>query len=212
MAKLNQRRGTYTGLVADVIMSSWKGIDYLKHKGRRSIKPPSQKQLEQRAKIKTVSGFVYKMQPLLDMGFAPLAINKTGANAAFSYIYKNAISGEYPDYRIDPAKVMISRGDLPPAISPSVWMSGEDTLSFHWENNAGTGSAAPGDHCLLAVLEPSMNHCSFRKGETTRSSAGASINVKMYRGLQLHCWLAFVSANGKEVSDSVYLGVVDVPA
>ena len=50
--------GSFLGKVGTVIGSSWKGIEYMRSRGKKSSKPPTQAQLIQQAKFKLLVRFV----------------------------------------------------------------------------------------------------------------------------------------------------------
>ena len=213
MGKLNETTGALSGLVGTVVASSWRGIRYLKHKGRKSKKPRSIKQLQHQAKIGLVSKFVYSMKGLLDQSFISFAIKKTGTNAAFSYNLKNCITGEYPSYAINYGLVLVSRGDIPNAINPAVTMNGNGEVRFTWSDNSGTGMAKAGDKGIGVIHCPEFNITVYTKGTDTRQSGLAVLSLNgmpQLKGKTLETWLAFISANGMEGADSVYTGQVVV--
>jgi hypothetical protein len=69
-----------------------------------------------------------------------------------SYTLANAIIGTYPDYAIDPGKVLVSRDGLAPAANASATPTGAGTITFDWEDNSGVGNAKQTDKALIAVI------------------------------------------------------------
>jgi len=63
--------------------------------------------------LKPLIGFVRE-------GFKGYSPTVEGFVAAKSFLLRNAIEGEYPDYIINPAKMKLSYGDLPMAADPAV--------------------------------------------------------------------------------------------
>ena len=103
--------------------------------------------------------------------------------------------------------MLISRGDLPPAANPVTAINGDAELQFNWEDNSGIGQAGATDACICVVHCPGFSMTLFTKGTSTRQSGSFVFgDAKQFKGKQVETWLAFISADGKEVSDSVYTG------
>src|SRR5665811_1743364 len=112
--------GGFSGKVGTVVGGTWKGIDYMRIKSNRRNFVPSQKQLEQEAKFSLMMRFLQPLAALLKITFNDFAVKKTGMNSAFAYNLENAITGTYPNFTIAYANVLVSRGDLPNALGPTV--------------------------------------------------------------------------------------------
>jgi hypothetical protein len=195
-----------TGLVGTVVISSWRGIKYMKARGHVSKKPPTEKQLQQQAKISLVSKFVYSMKALLDKSFINYAIKKTGTNAAFSYNFKNCISGAYPALLIDYSLALVSRGDLPNATNAEATAAGNGQVLFHWIDNSGKGQAKPTDKCIGVVYCPELNCTINSNGDEPRKAGSLILDAHQLNGKTVETWLVIIAANGAEVANSVYTG------
>jgi hypothetical protein len=105
--------GGFSGKVGTVVGANWKSISYMRSLPQKVKNPRTLPQLKQRSKFTLVVNLLRPMLPLLRVGWKQYAHGRQSAfNAATSYTLANAIIGEYPDYKIDPKKVMISRGTL----------------------------------------------------------------------------------------------------
>jgi hypothetical protein len=78
-----------------------------------------------------------------------------------SYTLANAITGTYPDYAIDPSKVLVSCGSLAPAAVASATPVGAGTITFDWEDNSGVGNAKQTDKALIAVINPTKSEAVY---------------------------------------------------
>ena len=74
--------------------------------------PRTELQLMQRAKFTLTLNFLKPMNGLLRTSWKMYAHRQSPFNAAMSYTIANAVTGDYPDYEIDPSKVLVSRGAL----------------------------------------------------------------------------------------------------
>ncbi|MBR4157180.1 MAG: hypothetical protein IKU01_10870 [Bacteroidales bacterium] len=102
--------GGFSGKVGTVIGSSWKGITYMRAIAPNVKDARTAKQLAQREKFVLTLGFLRSLQSFVRVGFKMYATRQTAFNAAMSYTLKNCIKGMSPNFSIDYAKVMVSRG------------------------------------------------------------------------------------------------------
>lgn len=201
--------GGFSGTVGTVIGGSWKGIDYMRSQSGRRTATSTQKQLEQRLKFGLISRFQQPLNGLLNESFASYAVRMTGANSALSYNLRNAVAGTYPDYEVNYSMALVSRGDLPNVLTPTAGVTGGNTISYAWTNNAGTGKAADGDKAVLVVYCAAKQNCIYlESGE--RADQAASINVSGFVGEVVETWIAFFSADGEETSNSIYTGQISL--
>jgi hypothetical protein len=202
--------GSISGKLGTVVGATWRGISYLRSKPdkKRRKKRPSRKQLAQRLKFKVAGEFLW---PLTDLVPITFRTNEaiTALNNATRYTMKNALTGTYPDIVIDYALVRISRGDLPAALSPAVSKNGSE-LTFTWTPNSRTGSAADTDKAVLVVYCPAMKQCVHSVGDANRAAGSVVVDASDYTGEVVHTYLAFVSNDEEEASDSVYTGSVQL--
>lgn len=199
--------GPVNGLVGTVVGSSWRGINYVRSKPTRSSKAaPSQAQLDQQSKFRLVTKFVQTMGALLDYTFKDYAIKKTGRNSATSFLLKNAVTGASPDFTLDYPQVLISRGDLPGASGASANAGIDRSVTFSWANNTGTGKALETDKAVVVIYCPMMDRSIYSITDATRRGGTTNIDTRAFSGQTVHTWMGFLSANGKEVANSVYTG------
>ncbi|MFT3823682.1 MAG: DUF6266 family protein [Chitinophagaceae bacterium] len=203
--------GSFAGKIGTVIGSTWNGIMYMKSlpaiKKSRSF---SQPQLEQQAKFGLMIKFVRSLYDLFILTFKNADNGMTGANSAMRYNLNNAVQGAYPAYSINYASVLISRGVLPGAEAAvtdpsSVSMAG--LLTFRWNDNTGKGRAKATDKAILLAYCDADKAGAYAVTTDTRGSGTATLNVQAYAGKTVHTYLAFISDDGKYVSDSVYIGM-----
>jgi len=109
------------------------------------------------------------------------------------------------------SKILVSRGNLQSASNArAVIENGNVTVS--WSDNSGMGLAKQTDKALIAVLNP-------EKGEAITIDSGAermeeSQTVALPSDWSseeiLQVYLGFVSEDGREVANSVYLGAISL--
>lgn len=92
--------------------------------------PRTEAQIDQRAKFTAALKFLQPMTPFIRIGYKNLAVKMTAFNAAMSFTLNNALIGSYPEYSIDYAKVLVSRGSLPGALNPAISVGTNSVIDF----------------------------------------------------------------------------------
>jgi len=204
--------GGFSGKVGTVVGASWKGIAYMRSLPQKVKNPRTLPQRSQRSKFALALAMLQPMTGFLRTGWKLYAHRQSPFNAAMSYTMANAVSGVYPNYEIDPSKVLVSRGAL--ATVTDTFVSFDDgKIQFQWDDNSDRDSAKPTDKALIAILN-------LAKGEAVTDNAGAVrpdcvqnvIVPPEWAGDEVHTYMGFISEDGKEVANSIYLGAVQIPA
>ena len=204
MGKISQGiLGGFSGKVGSVVGANCKGINYMRSKAVSVANPRTEGQVKQRTKFSVTLNFLQPITDFLRVGYKMYAIKKTAFNAAMSYFINNAITGESPDFTIDPSKALVSRGPLTPALNASVVIQpGEVTVS--WEDNSNIGSATSGDKALVVVYNVSKMEAVYTTSGATRSEQSQVITIPGdWDNDTLSVHLGFISEDGKKVSNSV---------
>ena len=225
MGKISQGvLGGFSGKVGNVVGGTWKGIDYMRIKPANVTNPRTEGQVDQRSKFSTVLRFLQPMTDFLRVGFKLYANKMTQFNAAMSYNLNNAITGAYPNFMVDYASALVTRGNLSGAAngaasSPSagdvqIWSSyGEVWISSRitWDDNSGSGSAQATDKALIVLLNTTRQEAVFTIAGPARSAGTETISVPSeYTGEDVEVFLGFISEDGSKVANSSYLGSVAV--
>ena len=171
--------GSFTGQVGTVVGSSWKGIEVMKSRNKTRKKPPTARQIAQRARFSFVGTFIKPLAKLLNM--------------AFRYNYRHALKGSNGEYKIDYAKVMISSGDLHPSVNTVAEVM-DNTVKFSWNGNSDHTGTNPNDKTIL------VNHCRrFSNQFTDQAAPGglleqiASTHLYLAAKLWRPGWLSVIS-------------------
>ena len=198
--------GGFSGKVGTVVGASWRGIAYMRSLPQKVRNPRTDLQRSQRTKFALALNFLKPMNALLRTGWKLYAHRQSPINAAMSYTLANAISGTYPDYEIDPSKVLISRGTLTPAANATATIS-SGAIVFEWDDNSGSSTAKQTDKALLAVVNPAKIEAVFNAAGAERTEGTQTIALPNdWAGATVEAYMGFVSEDGKEVANSVYLG------
>ncbi|WP_417620070.1 DUF6266 family protein [Oceanihabitans sediminis] len=203
--------GGVSGQVGNVIGASWKGIDYLRIKPSSVANPRTEGQVDQRSKFSTVLRFLQTMTDFLRVGFKLYANKMTQFNAAMSYNLNNGITGAYPNYSIDYANALVTRGNLTGAFGGAATSPNTATVDVTWTDNSSSGSAMATDRALILLYNAVRGESVFTTAGPARSVGLESITVPSeYTGEDVQVFLSFVSEDGSKVANSTYLGSVTV--
>jgi hypothetical protein len=212
MGKISQGiLGGVSGKVGNVVGGSWKGIDYLRILPASVANPRTPAQMDQRSKFITVINFLQPIKDFIRVGFKNYAVKMTQFNSAMSYNVKNAIAGTYPDYTIDYPNALVSRGGLAPALNGAASSTVAGLVSFEWDDNSGDGNAESSDKALLVVYNPAKNEAVFILDGANRITGVQEVTIPdNYSGDTVHAYIGFISEDGVSVSNSKYVGAVQI--
>ena len=209
MGKINQGiLGGVSGKVGNVIGGNWKGIDYIRVKPSNVANPRTAGQVMQRTKFTVTLEFLQAIKPFVKAGYRNLANKKTEFNAAMSYILNNAITGVDPDYIVDYTLALLSRGGLSMPLNPSADASTSGEVTFTWGDNSAESNANATDKVMLLVYNPAKKESVSIVGDgNTRVDGSYNVAIPTtYAGDTLELFIAFMSADGTQLSNSMYLG------
>lgn len=202
--------GAFSGKVGPVVGARWRGKEVMRSLPRKSTKPPTLKQAEQRQKFTLVAEFLRTINPIVSRFFGGNNEVETRRNLAMSYTMKEAVTFVDPDYVLKYNRVLISRGNLlglnGATVTPAVL-----SIEIAWTDNSGVGDAQPTDRLVVAVYEPTSKTTIYSLDAGARDHGHGVIAVPaLYEGLPLQVWATFVSVDDKLYATSEYLGTVTV--
>lgn len=207
---LNGINGPFSGKVGTVVGTTWRGIPVIRSRPTRRKTGFSPLELQQQAKFSLMNKFLRPLNALLNETFKQVAVQMTGFNKAFSYNVKNAITGLHPDLAVDYTMVLLGRGDLPNAASPSAASSLEGKLDFKWTDNSGKGKALASDKAFVAAYNEELNKWKYSLDAAARRAGSCALDATEFKGKAVHTYIGFISADGKDVTDSLYTGLVNL--
>jgi hypothetical protein len=200
----------FTGRLGNVIGYIKDGKQMIRELPKRRKGGYTRPQMMQQKKFSLVIGFLKPLIPLLRQTLGFSRSGGSNYNKAFSYHINNAITGEYPFFKMDYAKVMPGIGSLTPARTPAVFPQQGGRLLFAWSDNSNSTDARADDEAWVAIYCPEPDRWIYYLACALRKSGHFSSDVTPFSGKTAHCYLGFISRNGKTVSNSSYLGLVSV--
>jgi len=202
--------GAFSGKIGAVIGASWRGIDYMRGLPRISNKAATEPQLAQRMKIILLRGFLLGIKNIVEICFQNYT-QTSAMNGALSYNMKYSVAGEYPDMHIDFPNLLLSKGDLQGAWSPTVAAMETDKVDFRWTNGPFVKTRAANDQVLLVIYSQKFESFILLTDAGTRESGFAQLKTEEeLRGDTVHCYLSFYSTELEFASTTEYLGEVTI--
>ena len=208
MGKISQGiLGGLSGKVGNVIGGSWKGIDYLRIKPSSVANPRTEWQVNQRNKFTISLEYLQANKEFIKLGYKAFATKKTEFNAAMSYVLNNGISGSAPNFSVDYSLALLSRGGLSSPTNASVDLSIANQVSFDWDDNSAEENANATDKAMVLAYNTSKKESIYILGGAQRSATTQILSLPTsYTGDNVELFMAFITEDGKFVSNSVYLG------
>lgn len=211
--------GGLSGKVGNVVGGNWNGVDYLRSVPTGVKQANTILQQSQRQKFKTVIEFLRPQTPLIRLGFKPFAEKSSAFNAAMSYNFRNALTGDFDTgFSIDYSKAAMANGNLPSIDGLSVESTTAGQLNLAWTDNSDESGAAGGDILYVGVYNPAKGTAVIRLNAAPRSAGSAIINLPVsYSGDDVHCYVGFFGVQAlsgvpdrNAIASSVYAGPVTV--
>jgi hypothetical protein len=165
--------------------------------------------LEQQAKFRKAIQFVTKLSSLFKITYRNYEQQMTARNNAVSQVIRDAITELYPDYSLEYSKVKISKGRLLSALSASATAEANSFVRFNWTSMSQIVGANPLDRILHVTYCPLLD-VSVYDIVGTRSANEIRVNMNYFAGETVETWIAFISPDLRELSDSIYTGSVTV--
>ena len=135
--------------------------------------------------------------PFVRIGFKNYSAKQHGFGNALSYLKLNAMN---EDLEVDPAKALISWGNLPQSISPAVSNRTPRKLQI-------TREAVPGDKDWAMVLAYDGKGTAIGEVCGPRRSEGKLVLAcKVAEGMEMHVYLSFVSQERDRFFDQCVFG------
>jgi len=199
--------GGLSGKVGNIIGGSWKGIDYIRIKPSSVANPRTEGQVNQRNKFTVTLEYLQATSDFIKIGYKAFAVKKTEFNAAMSYVLNNAVGGIAPNFTIDYTLALLSRGPLSGVLNGTTDLATAGQVTFDWDDNSAEGNANVTDKSMVLVYNPSKKESISILDGADRTVGSQVVTIpNTYAGDTVELFMAFVSADGTTVSNSVYLG------
>lgn len=195
--------GGFSGSVANVVGSSWKGIAVIKSKPLSVSNPKSPSQTAQRNKLTgVVKAARDLLAALIQPYWNPFAQQESGYNKFVSTNIANFANGVFTTF----ASFFSMRGSLlGVSLGASTAGAGTNNVIIPWTNNSGQSDALATDECVVTYYNETQAYWVVDAGNAVRSDATITISdTRMAQNDDLHLYVGMSRPNISKISDSVY--------
>jgi hypothetical protein len=201
--------GAFSGKVAGVVGSSWKGIPVMKSLPPSVANPKTAKQIEQRSRMSACTAF---SQSILAEVIKPLndrfASRMSGFNAFTSRNIANFEGGvlsKPEDLKISPSG---NKAQLIDAIAAEAKITKKNAfVTVDWSSDAGTGKALATDIPFVVVYNRNTKKTFGFVTQDTRADNGSTVELpddEFSPDDVIDVWMAFLRADGTVVFETAY--------
>jgi predicted acetyltransferase len=204
--------GGFHGRIGNLVGYTLKG-KYIIRKIGRSSKPLTPGRKANCQKMTVVNEILSPSLDVIRAGYRLVVAgtDKNEYNEAVSYNKKNAIQGTYPNISLDYTKVLMSMGTLPVAIHPTISQT-DNNITFNWEVTDDQKYQYANDRAMLVVYFPDLKVSCCNLIGSKRIEGAHILKIDQgYVNEHMEAYITFVKENGREVSNSVYAGALNVP-
>jgi hypothetical protein len=211
MGKLpNGILGGFRGMVGPVVGTQWKGIEVIRSRPPGKRRKSTEDQLKQQAKMSLMTSFIGPLSALLNSIYQSVTVHMSCFNRALSYNMRDAIIGDFPEFKINYPYVVLGVGDLRNVERPKVSSDSEGRLTFIWKDNSNEGSARATDQFFAAVYCEELKNWQTWKEGPQRKAGSYTLDVTAFSGKAVHTYIGFLSADARFVTTSLYAGSINI--
>ena len=195
--------GKISGKYGDALATQSKatGKNYLRV-ASEPTNPRTDKQIAHRAKFGFMNSALVPFYSVFKENFG----GHMGIRYAVNLAYKNAISGEYPDFVIDMSKVIMSEGNLYTVSNTAIEKDGMAKFKVSWDTTVLDGTD-PNSLTSFVFFNEDTRQVYTCSDNATLMEGTVTIDMPViWNEANIHVWLYFVSADGLRKSSSQYIG------
>ena len=184
-------------------------MEFFYDRSKPKKKEQSYGKLAVQQRMRLAMAFLNPLRPIISESW--MIAGKGSKSKAFGQALKDllrsAVEGQYPNQRIAPERVSISMGMLPGIeIGDVVHQPQALEVYFTSEDNP---MAKPGDEVVLVVYSPDAGIGARNTERHTRKDGYIEVELPpQFWEASFHAYLFVHSANKKQYSKSVYIGLI----
>ncbi|MFP5082054.1 DUF6266 family protein [Pedobacter sp. JCM 36344] len=169
-------------------------------------------QLSVRMKTSISSKLLKHLKAFFNVGFS-IEIKGTTQNTfnmAVGINSQKMMTGVYPNFNVDFSKLVLSRGLLNPGADLQASVT-EEVISFTWAATPTMQWPESTDLVMMIAYFPEKERSLVTIGGNARNTGADQLTLPpSLKGLRAETYIAFVAADRKQVSDSTYLGSLNL--
>ena len=203
--------GGFSGKAGSVIGYIVRGKSYIRGLNRKkNKKKASPAQLASRARFKMIQEWRARHTSLFATTFKNHTHERSAQNAAHAF-NAHIVKGEYPNFQIDPAEIVISSGTLPELADLTMHFDDQLQLHFSWTMGNKKGEH-PRD--VLTVFVQYEDEAKFQEATTTACiRADKKLIYKLQhpqRKSAAHIYVTVLSDDRERAANSKYMGRIAI--
>jgi len=152
----NPITGRTRGKFSTAIFSKWYNKNTMRSKPEVVRQPDSDEQLAQRQKFALVQKIIGNLLQAVRHGLSEYAIEKPAYNVALSHNLLHAVTGNYPNQELSMSDIMLSDGELAPALVQDPLSVTDLSITVVWVDNSDYGNASEDDKITVCFFTPSL--------------------------------------------------------
>ena len=172
------------------------------------------KQLANHQRMGLISSLSTIIQEFLKFGFSSVAApTKQGhTNHSISINKEKAVKGVYPNQETDFSKLIVAQGTVAVPKNPVVKVT-NSSLEYSWEADLQAEGAENSDQIMLLAYFPESEKAVILGSGSRRTVEKEILEIPgSDKDRQVETYIAFVSDDRTNASNSVYLGQLIIPA
>ena len=204
--------GGFSGKVAKVVGLQLNGQDVMRGLPRERTSEPTEAEMLNREKFKASQLWLQPIIDFLRIGFQDHAPTFQGFVAAKSYNSKHALkTDDGKNFYIDPNLALVSFGTLEPAKTAAVDVSVPGQIKINWDKSGRYGYNDNAMVLAYGIYDQTYDdHVVYHTAIARRQHGTGILDMTEYAGKKFHVYLAFVTEDRKNRSNSQYLGEIEV--
>ena len=207
----NGHNGQVTGRVGNLVYYMLNGQPVVRSIGKIT-KAASVPQLSSR-KVTRISSKRLKMfKAFTKVGFSIEVIGTTqnAFNMAVSLNKRAMMTGIYPNFQVDYSKLILAKGILKPGEELNVSAT-DEAISFTWRAEEKMAWPESTDLVMMIAYFPGIDKTIVKVGGNARNTGADQMAIpQSLKGLHSETYIAFVAADRTQVSNSTYLGSLNL--
>lgn len=204
--------GAFSGKVGTVVGYVANGKKIIRGLPRERTSQPTEKELLNRKKFAVSQQWLEPLTDFLRIGFKDYHTNFQGFVAAKSYNQKHALEmDENNEPFINPEKALVSFGNQSLPSRADVESKEGQKIVFTWNSDVKERAYAYNDFAMVVAyhVDSEKNSAYYHTGISLRKDGTATLTLReAHIGKAFHIYLAFVSDDRTQRSNSMYLGKV----
>lgn len=205
----NGASGGFSGKAGSFVGYRTYGKDRIRGLPKLSNKPPTEKQLISRARFKLIQEWRSYLTPVFAVTFKNHSYERSAQNAAHRF-NSGIVTGEYPNFEIDPALAIISEGKLPQLKDLNMQVVDQNQLEFSWTSRHEP-RAAPHDLVTILICYDRLNYYECSLSIAQRADDKFSYCLQYPKNTQYaHVYITVISNDRENAANSVYVGRVNL--